>query len=200
MSQTSQNNPISNSKRNFYLSLLLVSLLFMFCGAAYFQNTHPGHLTIIDTEEKNNKANPNLSEMQHIQELMSALEKDPSNQAILIDLAEHLLQANQLEDAELLLLNASSQNKNSPDIWRLLGMTQYSLKKYNKAAESFEELIKIEKKAEHLYSLGVLYKYFLNNNKKGEAIFNEALSLPNISEDVKEKIKEELKTQSPNNQ
>ncbi len=208
MSENIQYNPHAQDKRIFLL-VLLAGILAMFGGAFWYQNAHPGHLTEV-TEvrgagQRGNTAQsegqtgmPGLTtamsqdEMAHIAENMGKLQSDPNNPALLLDLGEHFLQSGNFDKAELFLERGSKAAPDNAKIWHLLGLAQYRLEKYDQAALSFEELIKYDKSGPNLYSLAVLYKYFLSQPEKAKVLFNQALALPGLDDKLKGKIKEEM--------
>lgn len=204
MADNIQYNPHAQDKRIFLL-VLLAGILAMFGGAFWYQNSHPGHLTEVTEvrggEQRGNVAQagvPGLAtamsqdEMAHIAENMGKLQNDPNNPALLLDLGEHFLQSGNFDKAELFLERGSKAAPDNAKIWHLLGLAQYRLEKYDQAALSFEELVKHEKSGPSLYSLAVLYKYFLNQPAKAKDLFNQALALPDLDDKLKGKIKEEI--------
>lgn len=133
--------------------------------------------------------------MTHITELMSKLAQNPNSYEIRMELANHFMEA---EDAVSAMVHYKKASEISPDKFQPIysvGVCQYRQGQFEEAAESFRQVLKLEKEYSAQFNLALLYRLHLNKVEESNRLLEEIVSTATVDEDLRNRAREVLATQ-----
>ncbi|MBQ3059044.1 MAG: tetratricopeptide repeat protein [Desulfovibrio sp.] len=129
--------------------------------------------------------------------LMQQAAREPENAALLIQLAEALMQGQKWDAAATFAQRAVALKPDSPHPLYLLGVIRHNQGQHKEAAQLLEQVARLHDDPSVRYSLGVLYLHYLQDNKRGMEHLTFALNAPSTSEELKAAIRKELEEHAP---
>ena len=135
-------------------------------------------------------------DMDEVAALMQSLRLHPNDTQVLLRLVQIFMERGEWETAETFARRTLQETPGSFQGNFLLGIILHQEKKDVEAAASLEHAILLKDDGPTRYSLGVLYCYYLNQKEKGLAHLNAALNIPDLADDLKKTITEEIAKQT----
>jgi Flp pilus assembly protein TadD len=107
-----------------------------------------------------------------------SIELDPSNDIAWHGLGVTLWNLRRYDEAERACRRAIELSPNDPDPWEALAFTLRELKRYNEAEEALRRATDLNPSDPRLWGiLGDLFQYWLNDSKRAEQAYREAIAL-----------------------
>ncbi len=125
--------------------------------------------------------------------LMQSLQRNPNDPVTLLSMVEVYLQQSDFSGAQNFVNRALMAAPADPEPQYYQGIIQAQLGQNTEAAESLERALKLGDTASTRFSLGILYIYSLGEKEKGITHLKAALFLPDITQEMRGLIEEELK-------
>lgn len=130
--------------------------------------------------------------IKHLEHNLAALQKNPSDETALASITEIFLAHNEAKGAEILLQKGIISAPGSAMLPFLYGQVLAQNSQYEQTAQQWERALSLQDSAELRYSLGMLYRYQLNNENLAKEHFQKAKTLPQHDERLAEHLKIEL--------
>jgi Tfp pilus assembly protein PilF len=117
-------------------------------------------------------------DMEHLRELMTAQEKNPSDPKVLLELGNTFMMMQAWDKALEFLDKAVKLSPNDAQVHRAMGMVRFERKEYPLARKSFETVLKMEPGdvLAH-YNMGILLKHYMKMPAEGDAHFRKVVQL-----------------------
>lgn len=137
------------------------------------------------------------SESDGVALLMKRVQKNPQDAEALCALAQHFNHLGEWERAEMFAVRAVLAAPDQADPLYWLGLVQHSQGRHAEAAASLEKALELRSDPAVRYSLGILYRDYLNDLPKGAALLQQVRSDPAASADLRQHAAEALQS-NPN--
>ncbi len=132
-------------------------------------------------------------DMNALRALMQQMSENPNDIGIQIELAKRFAGLGAWERSLMFAQNAVNLQPSNAEALNLFGLSLFRLERYKEAESAYQQLASVDSKSVMAqYNLGVIYKHFLNDPKKGEDHFRKALALKPEDVRVQEMIRAEL--------
>ncbi|XPV75400.1 MAG: tetratricopeptide repeat protein [Desulfovibrio sp.] len=132
--------------------------------------------------------------MERITMMMKMLEKSPDDPKVIVQIANTFMQMKSFDQALKLLTPAIEKRPEDADLLRAQGICLFELKKYDEAAHAYDKVIVLDPEDSMAkYNLGILYKYYLKNEAKGDELFEAVLASKNVDDHIRQQSEHELK-------
>ena len=188
--------------RRSILLLIAAGLVLMLASTLSYFSANPGLVSHTTTgsqaaapsgqQQMPSSAGMDEATQQGVMALMQKLQKNPTDLEALIGLTEHFMHTQDWQRAETFALRAVVAAPNEMQPLYMLGIIQHSQNRNAEAAASLEKVVAAKEDASVRYSLGILYAYYLEQPDKGLEQLRKALEIPNISDDFKKAVAEEI--------
>lgn len=126
--------------------------------------------------------------------LMQRVQKNPQDAEAPCALAQHFNHLGEWERAEMFAVRAVLAAPDQADPLYWLGLVQHSQGRHAEAAASLEKALKLGNDPAIRYSLGILYRDYLNDLPKGAALLQQVHSDPAASADLRQHAAEALQS------
>ncbi len=130
---------------------------------------------------------------QEVASLVQTLQTNPDDPVTLLSLVEVYLRQSDFSGAQDYVNRALMAAPSAPEPQYYQGIIQAQLGQNTEAAESLERALKLADTASTRFSLGILYLYSLDEKEKGITHLKAALTLPDVTPDMRALIADELK-------
>lgn len=186
--------------RKMVLALLGGGLLLMLAASFVYRAQHP---TITEQGQTRGTAPAATQQAQQAQqqegmnalaELMARLQENPNDVAVLMALSNEFMQRSEWARAENFLKKISVVEPGNTDALYMLGISQFNLERPGEAANTFETLLSFTDDPAARFSLGVLYKHYLEAPDKAATHFTAILNNPEANAELKQRASKELET------
>ncbi len=139
-------------------------------------------------------SDPNVSQelSQRAGELMMKMKEDPQNVENLLDLAMLFYDAKDPIGTLNFAQRASVLDPLNADASYLTGLAHAQLNEADKAIEAFDRSLISRDSAQTRYNKALVYMHALNDKEKAKAELTKALTLPDMSSELKTAIEQEL--------
>ncbi|MDP3425896.1 MAG: hypothetical protein Q8S17_00770 [Humidesulfovibrio sp.] len=173
------------SGQKLVLVALLAALLVMFIGSFVYRMQGSGLVVEIKPERGAGRGGPGGPmggmggiDMEHLRELMTAQEKNPSDPKVLLELGNTFMMMQAWDKALEFLDKAVKLSPGDVQVHRAMGMVRFERKEYPLARKSFETVLKMEPGdvLAH-YNMGILLKHYMKKPAEGDAHFRKVLQL-----------------------
>lgn len=134
------------------------------------------------------------SESDGVARLMEHVRKNPQDAEALCALAQHFNHLGEWERAEMFAVRAVLAAPNQADPLYWLGLVQHSQGRHAEAAASLEKSLELRSDPAVRYSLGVLYRDYLNDLQKGAALLRQVRNDPAAPADLRQHAAEVLQS------
>lgn len=124
---------------------------------------------------------------------LNALAQNDKDVNALMTLTTLFANHNEIEAAQYLAQEASTIAPTDPDVAYVYGVILAKNFQTDDAATQWERALSLKDDAQLRVDLARLYRYQLANMDKAKEHFNQALNAPNITNDLKREIEQELK-------
>ncbi|MCG8532835.1 MAG: hypothetical protein MI749_19560 [Desulfovibrionales bacterium] len=128
----------------------------------------------------------------HIAELMGKLRADPTNAAVLSEIAQFFMESGEYSQARKFIQRSIVADPDNARQFYLLGMVNFKLKSYRKAAEAFRTSLALQDDPAARYNLGILLKYYLEKPEEAAAQFTMIINSKTAGKSVKAAAQKEL--------
>ncbi len=181
--------------RKYILAIMAFTLIVML-GVAFMQRLSGEPLVVQGSTgggAQNEEQNPMAAVMAEIGKHMEELRENPNDYDTLVHTSDLLVQTEQWEAAESFLRRAIAIDASKAQPHYLLGIVLHNNEKHEEAAASLEKVVAINADPSAMYSLGVLYIYYLNDAPRGLAHLEKALENKNLAADLRAAMEAEVK-------
>lgn len=188
--------------RRSILLLITAGLAIMLASTLSYFSANPGLVSHTTTgtqaaapssgQQMPSAAGMDEATQQGVMTLMQKLQKNPTDLEALVGLTEHFMHTQDWQRAETFALRAVVAAPNETQPLYMLGIIQHSQNRNTEAAASLEKVVAAKEDPSVRYSLGILYAYYLDQPDKGLEQLQKALNTPNIPEDLKKAVTEEV--------
>ena len=111
-------------------------------------------------------------DMNALRALMQQMSENPNDIGIQIELAKRFAGLGAWERSLMFAQNAVNLQPSNAEALNLFGLSLFRLERYKEAESAYQQLASVDSKSVMAqYNLGVIYKHFLNDPKKGEDHF-----------------------------
>ncbi len=117
---------------------------------------------------------------------MEILQSNPEDTAALSALAQHFADRGEPERAILFAQRAAAADPDDPGLLHRLGVMQHRAGRNAEAAASLEKALALHENPSIRYSLGILYRDYLDNPEKGVALLRQVLDDPSAPQALKQ--------------
>ncbi|SIO29705.1 tetratricopeptide repeat protein [Halodesulfovibrio marinisediminis] len=173
------NAPIKQptSVAKIFIAAILLGFAAMLVTSGIYRTKNPNLTKVVQVrkEESGQAQNTNAA---HIADLMGKLKKDPNNVKLIEEIAQHFMEDGEFSQARKFIQRGIAAQPNNAHLFYMLGMANFKLQSFKKAASAFETSLTIAEDPSARYNLGVLLKYYLDKpaeaNEQFEKIVNSS--------------------------
>ena len=131
--------------------------------------------------------------MAHIQELMGSLQNDPNNREVLLELGNDFLRMQAWDRAGTFFEKARALDPKDPAALSGLAMVRFQRKEYGSAADLFRKMVELDASNYGArYNLGVLQKFFLDQEAEGNAVLKAIADDPTVPANLQDSARQQL--------
>ncbi|MCM0756739.1 tetratricopeptide repeat protein [Desulfovibrio aminophilus] len=132
-------------------------------------------------------------DMARVQALMKKMGENPEDLPTLLELADLFLSMQAHDRALVFLEKAQALKPGDPNVLRGLGMVRFEMKEYDKAAEAFAAILKVEPSdAVSHFNLGIVLKHFLNKPEEAAGHFRAVVASKAADPGLRQEAAKEL--------
>ncbi|MEZ0575351.1 tetratricopeptide repeat protein [Halodesulfovibrio aestuarii] len=158
-----------------FIAAILLGFAVMLVTSSFYRTKHPS-LTKVVQPRNTVSAEAKNDSSAHIAELMGKLKEDANNVKLLEEIAQHFMDDGEYSQARMFIQRGITAQPNNAHLFYMLGMANFKLQSYSKAAKAFETSIAIADDPSARYNLGVLLKYYLDKPAEGNEQFKKIVS------------------------
>lgn len=124
--------------------------------------------------------------------LMEELRAKPDDSEIVLRIVAIFMRNSDWINAAAFLDKAAELAPEHNRAWHLLGFVRSQQGQYRQAAEAFEKAVAISAEPQSMFSLGVMYRYHLNQEQKALAQFIAVKNSPKSDNPLRERAEQEI--------
>lgn len=124
--------------------------------------------------------------------LMEELRAKPDDSEIVLRIVALFMRNNDWINAAAFLEKAAELTPENNRVWHLFGFVRSQQGQYRQAAEAFEKSVAISAEPQSMFSLGVMYRYHLNQEQKALAQFIAVKNSAKSDTALREKAEQEI--------
>lgn len=187
------------SAQKLLVALLGASLLSMFVSSFYYRMSHPGNRVEFRQQQSSGMGGGMSAStgesMKNISRLMDKLDKNPNDKDVLLHLADSFMMIRAYDRAQKFFERAIVIEPQNAHALMGLGMCYYQSENFEKAINSFQELLKINSNDSMAhYNIGIIQKYYTHDPEKAKDHFKAVIESPDSDQDLKNQARDELKS------
>ena len=169
--------------------LAIVCLAVIFLSSLWSRVQNPS----ITVETRTASSTEEQAVMAQVSVLMAEVEKNPENVQALAELAHAFMLMQAWERSYAFwkrILVLEPENKLALN---QAGFTLFQQERYSEAVDYFKALLKLDEESyRSLFNLGIIYKYYLDDQEKAEANFQRILDIGPEDPQLLERVRREL--------
>lgn len=168
MTNTPMKQPTAVAK--VFIAAILLGFVVMLVTSGVYRTMNPGLTNYVQPRTANSgEAKSNNSA--HIADLMGKLKSDANNVKLIEEIAQHFMEDKEYSQARKFIQRGIVAQPSNAHLFYMLGMANFKLESYTKAAKAFETSLTLAEDASARYNLGVLLKYYLDKPAEGNQQF-----------------------------
>ena len=180
-----------NTAAKIFIAALLVGFAAMLITSGVYRTSHPSLTKFVQTRA-DGSGEAKTDNSAHIADLMGKLKTDPNNVKLLEEIAQHFMEDEEWSQARKFIQRGIVASPGNAHLFYMLGMTNFRLESYTKAAKAFETSLSLVEDPSARYNLGVLLKYYLEKPEEAKEQFKRIISSPAASQQLKDAAQKEL--------
>ncbi|MFA9395183.1 MAG: tetratricopeptide repeat protein [Halodesulfovibrio sp.] len=188
MTNAPMKQPTSVAK--IFIAAILLGFAIMLVTSGVYRTKHPNLTKFVQVRnDKAAEATPDNSA--HIADLMGKLKSDANNVKLIEEIAQHFMEDKEYSQARKFIQRGIVAQPNNAHLFYMLGMANFKLESYTKAAKAFETSLTLAEDPSARYNLGVLLKYYLDKPVEGIEQFQKIIE-SSANKDLKAAAQKEL--------
>lgn len=169
--------------------LAIICLAVIFLSSLWSRVQNPG----ITVEPRSAPSTEEQAMMAEVSTLMAEVERNPENIEALTELAHVFMLMQAWERSFSFWKRVLALEPENKLALNQAGFTLFQQERYAEAAGFFEELLKLDAENHRsLFNLGIIYKYYLDDQDKAQAYFEKILDLGSEDQQLLERVQREL--------
>ncbi|WP_290925244.1 hypothetical protein [Halodesulfovibrio sp.] len=164
-----------SSAAKIFIAAILVGFAAMLITSSVYRTKHPSLTKFVQTRSAA-PAETTSDNSAHIAGLMGKLQKDPNNVKLIEEIAQHFMEDNEFSQARKFIQRGIAAQPNNAHLFYMLGMANFKLESFKKAAGAFETSLTIAEDPSARYNLGVLLKYYLDKPAEAKEQFEKIVN------------------------
>lgn len=173
-----------------FIAAILLGFAAMLVTSGVYRTNHPS-LTKFVQPRSTAPGEAKKDNTAHIADLMGKLKKDANNVKLIEEIAQHFMEDEEYSQARKFIQRGITAQPSNSHLFYMLGMANFKLESYTKAAKAFETSLTIAEDPSARYNLGVLLKYYLDKPAEGNEQFKKIVS-SSANKDLKAAAQKEL--------
>lgn len=179
-----------NTAAKIVLAAILLGFVAMLVTSGIYRTSNPS-LTKFVQSRNDGSGEAKTDNSAHIADLMGKLKTDPNNVKLIEEIAQHFMEDGEYSQARKFIQRGITAKPGNAHLFYMLGMANFKLESYTKAAKAFETSLSLEDDPSARYNLGVLLKYYLDKPAEGKIQFQKILE-SGAGSDLKAAAQKEL--------
>ncbi|OBQ54023.1 tetratricopeptide repeat protein [Halodesulfovibrio spirochaetisodalis] len=179
-----------NTAAKIVLAAILLGFVAMLVTSGIYRTSNPS-LTKFVQSRNAGSGEAKTDNSAHIADLMGKLKTDPNNVKLIEEIAQHFMEDGEYSQARKFIQRGITAKPGNAHLFYMLGMANFKLESYTKAAKAFETSLSLEDDPSARYNLGVLLKYYLDKPAEGKIQFQKILE-SGAGSDLKAAAQKEL--------
>lgn len=191
---------MTDRARRLVIAIVALGLAAMFASSlAYRMGDHPltRHIAVSPAPSAGDMRDARAPESPDpqaaaVMELMQKMQQDPNNVDTMLEIATLFASQGNAESAKSMLERAALSAPSDPRPPYLLGVQLAQAGQWDEAARSLERSLGLKDDASTRYSLGVLFRYHLQQEEKAREQFEKAAAIctnPSLSSMIETELK-----------
>lgn len=188
MTNTPMKQPTAVAK--IFIAAILLGFAVMLITSGVYRTKNPS-LTNFVQPRSANTGEATSSNSAHIADLMGKLKNDANNVKLIEEIAQHFMEDKEYSQARKFIQRGIVAQPSNAHLFYMLGMANFKLESYTKAAKAFETSLTLAEDPSARYNLGVLLKYYLDKPAEGNQQFLRIVE-SSANKDLKAAARKEL--------
>uniref|UniRef100_A0A7C4AI74 Uncharacterized protein n=1 Tax=Fundidesulfovibrio putealis TaxID=270496 RepID=A0A7C4AI74_9BACT len=173
--------------------MMIVALLGMFAWSFAYRASNPSLVSSMEQREGGTPGAPGGEAMNAVMAAMTQLQKNPDDLHSQLDAAEAFASADMWDKALQMLDKASAKAPDDLDVLNLHGVALFRTEKPKEAAAKFSRMLELDPtNFRAQFNLAAVYKYGLNDQAKGKALFEAVTANPKADPQTKDQARQEI--------
>ena len=174
-----------------FIAAILVGFTVMLITSGVYRTGHPSLTKFVQTKS-DGSGEAKTDNSAHIADLMGKLKDDPNNVPLIEEIAQHFMEDGEFSQARKFIQRAIAAEPSNAHLFYMLGLANFRLQSFNKAAKAFETSLSLTEDPSARYNLGILLKHYLDKPAESAEQFKRILEDPSASNQLKEAAQKEL--------
>lgn len=163
-----------NPAAKIFIAAILLGFAAMLVTSGVYRTNNPSLTKFVQSRNATSEqSKPDNSA--HIADLMGKLQSDANNVKLIEEIAQHFMEDGEYSQARKFIQRGIATQPSNAHLFYMLGMANFKLESYTKAAKAFETSLSIADNPSARFNLGVLLKYYLDKPAEGKKQFQQII-------------------------